>query len=430
MNSLPNHHKNYLDFKGSLDSQKSTRSFSSILHRGFVISITNIVARVVNLLTVSAILRVVGETHYGIYQYHLSLVTIAATVGLFGTNALLFREFSVSLRNACRWLFHGLLIRNSGMILSLGAMYFFSTFAIPRVQLLMLIIVSLVVFIEFSIQLNSSWFKALRRPRLDFFYTISRGIVVLFAVIVILMFLPNQYGIALGYSIGGMTVLSAIFCQWWRPLRLGSELSFQWRHAFSSASVILLLEVLGSLSVEIPSILLGWTATFTEVGIYAVYYRLCSPFSLLCVSYDQAFQPDLNRLVRTNKDYAPLLKRGLVWMGVIGLVSGLLILVFVPLGIYLVGQGEVKWKLVALFSLFPIISGYAAMIDNTMIALRRERYLLLSHTIGLIALVLTFFLIPYSSVFTAVVAFLVGFSVKGLVAAMVLKSSIKYYEIS
>ncbi|HXG06251.1 MAG TPA: oligosaccharide flippase family protein, partial [Nitrososphaera sp.] len=361
-----------------------------------------------------------------------SLVTIAATVGLFGTNALMFREFSVSVRNASRWLYHGSLIRVAGIILSLGTLLLcVSIFAIPKVELELLAIVFIVVFIECNIQLNSSWFKALRKPWLDFLYTMSRSLLVLCAVIVMLIFAPNQYGIAFGYSFGGIIVLSVIFWQWWRPLGIGAKLSFQWRQNLFSALVILLLEVMGSAYTELPQILLGGTATFREVGIYAVYYRFLSPFSLLCISYDQAFNPDLNRLVRTNRDYSALLKRGLSWMGIIGMAAGLLTLAFAPLGIlYVAGLGEINWDVVALFSFFPVISGYAAMIDNTLIALRKERYVIFSHAAGIITLILTFFLIPSAGLLKAVVAFLSGFFAKLVVAALILRSCVNDYGIS
>lgn len=399
------------------------QSVSSVLQRGVIISTTGIVAKVVNVLTVGIIVRTIGEAKYGVYQYHLSLAMTAAVFGLFGTNALLFREFSVSSKNACRWLYHGLVLRNIGEVLAFSVLLVVVWLASLRVSALLLAIVFVVAYIELNIQLNSSWYKALRKPWLDFLYTVTRGLLVLAAVLSILSVVPNEFGVAFGYFIGGFVVLAAIFLGWWRALKVGRKVSFEWGSALWESSTIVVLEVLGVLYTELPIILLGAYGTFSEVGFYAVYYRFLSPFNLPCISYDQAFQPDLNRLVRTNQRYGTFLRSGLISMALIGVVSAFVMLIVGPFAIKLfANQAPVNWKVVAAFLPFPVVSGYAAMLDNSVIALQKQKYIIISHASGVVALILTFLLGANLHSLRSPLALLVGFSTKAAIAAIILKS--------
>jgi len=399
---------------------------SGIFRRSVIFSASSLGARLINLGTLSVILATVGPDIYGAYQYHVSLLSVALTVGLLGTSALLFREFCHGLRHACNWLYHGLVIRFGGTVLALIVTFLWVSFARQRIDPWLLGSCAVLVIGESTILLNSAWLRARRRPAMDLTFTVSRGLLVLIAIVAALRISPSSRGIALGYLAGVGAVLLSILWGWRRALRIGRAQPFAFREMFVPAGTILMLETMGVLYVELPVLILGSGGAFAASGVYAVYYKFLSVAGLAVMSYDQSFQSDFNRTVRRDATAGrDLLAKGTRFMLGIGLLSGLGVFAIGPLVLRYAAHVQTQdWNLIATYAALPLVSGFAAMSDNSLLALKKERLILLSHAGGLLALLCGVACLPGQPVVRATHALVIAYCTKALIARCLLQQSL------
>jgi len=400
---------------------------SGIFRRSVIFSASSLGARLINLGTLSVILAAVGPEIYGAYQYHISLLSVALTVGLLGTGALLFREFCHGIRHACNWLYHGLVVRAGGITLALAATFLWVTFTRQKIDPWLLGSCALLVIGESTILLNSAWLRARRRPALDLAVTVSRGLLVLIAIVAALRVSPTSRGIALGYVAGVGAVLLSILWGWRRALRIGRAQPFAYREMFVPAGTILMLETMGVLYTELPVLILGKGGAFAASGIYSIYYKFLSVATLAVVSYDQSFQSDFNRTVRRDAAMGrALLAKGSRFMLGIGLLSGIGVAAIGPLLLkYAAHVQSVDWVLIGAYAGLPLTSGFASMSDNSLIALKKERLILISHAGGLLALLCGTALLPGLPVVRATYALMIAYGAKALIARWLLLRALR-----
>ncbi len=399
---------------------------SGIFRRSVVFFASSLGARLINLCTLSVILGVVGPETYGAYQYHVSLLSVALTVGLFGTSALLFREFCHGLRHACNWLYHGLVVRFTGIAITLVITCAWVSFTRQHLDPWLLGGCALLVIGESTILLNSAWLRARRRPAMDLAVTFSRGLLVLIAVAAALHIFPSSRGIAFGYLTGVGAVLLSILWGCRRALRIGRAQPFVFREMFVPAATILMLETMGVLYAELPVLVLGHSGAFAESGVYSIYYKFLFVATLAVMSYDQSFQSEFTRAVRQNPAAGrALLARGTRFMLGIGLLSGIGVLAVGPLVLkYGAHLPSPDWLLVAAYAMLPLASGFAVMSDNSLIALKSERLILLSHASGLLVLLGGMAFLPGQPVVRATFALVIAYCSKALIARWLLQQSL------
>lgn len=399
---------------------------SGIFRRSIIFSASSLGARLINLCTLSFILAAVGTDVYGAYQYHLSLLSVALTVGLLGTSALLFREFCHGLRHACNWLYHGLIVRCSGTALALALAFVWVSFRGQHFDRWLLGSCALLVIGESTIVLNSGWLRARRRPAMELAVTFSRGLLVLISIVSALHLFPSTRGIALGYLIGVSAVLLSILWGWRRALRIGRAQPFVFGEMIMPAGTILMLEIMGVLYTELPVLILGNGGAFATSGVYSVYFRFLSVATLAVASYDQSFQSDFNRTVRRDPAMArALLAKGTRFMLGIGLLSGVGVLAVGPLVLkYAAHLKSIDWALVSAYAALPLANGFASMSDNSLIALKKERLILVSHACGLLAMLGAMALLKGHPVVRATYALVIAFFAKALIARYFLQKEL------
>lgn len=387
------------------------------LKRSLIFTLTTLLSRVINLLTISYVIQTAGKDAFGLYQYHLSLVAPVTIVGLLGTSAMLFREFNRPMRHASSWLYHGLLARSVGVIASYCFLILFVAIAKIETHFVLLISVCLATFAETNIHLASSWLKARQQPWRDLVLTTTRGAVVFLAVVIALHFFPMSLGIAIGYFIGTTVCVFLILLDFRRPLQLGRRQSFVWTAMMKIAPVILSLELMGSIIAEMPIYYLGNFASFREVGLYAAYAKFLIPFAIPNISFDQSFQTEFHRATHAKAPLAPILWRGLKRQLLLGIGSGAILLVMAPIILFsLANIREIDWPLVLTFATLPLACGLAAMADNCLIALHRERLIVISHLTGLVSTLFTLAISPFSPIQTAALLLVLAYLLKMLVA--------------
>ncbi len=399
---------------------------SSAFRRSIVFSASSLAARLINLCTLSVILASVGPEVYGAYQFHVSILSVALTVGLLGTSALLFREFCHGLRHACSWLYHGLLVRFSGTAITLAATFVWASLARQHIDPWLLAGCALIVVGESSIVLNSAWLRARRRPITDLAVTTFRGLVALIAILAALHVSPNSRGIALGYLAGVVGVMVSVMWGWRRALRVGRVQPFVYRDMLVPAGTILMLETMGVLYTELPVLILGSSGAFIASGVYAIYSKFLSVATLFVMNYDQSFQADFNRAVR--RDAATgraLLAKGTRFMLAIGVFSGFGVLALGPLVLRFAAHlPSPDWVLIGAYALLPLVNGFAIMSDNSLMALKKERLILFSHAAGLLALLCSIVGFPGQPVVRATYSLVFAFFLKGMVARWLLHRSL------
>lgn len=396
----------------------SLRSFlSPDIVRTLIYGKTTLVSQGLALVTVSVIIRFLGNENFGWYQYAVGWVGTALLVGNLGTDAISFREFSLPLRHACGALPRILLIRLAGICISLAVMWALIGMGVIRLSKGLFLAVAATAVCESLLRVGTWWHRARHLAWSDFWMTNARAAVILLLVCLIVPRWPNAYGIALAYGIGAFLIFGSLLVQWHRILRVGWRIGFKWRTLLSPG--FFYLDTAGNLIGAIPVLLLGHHGLFSELGRFSVYTKYLFPFSLVATLYVQSLQPSLVQAFSRGKPLEPMIRRGaklILGAGGLGVVGSL------TAGAFLVGflghQRPLDLPLLSVLAIFPVIVGLAALIDGTLKATRHEHLLVVSRTVGVSASFFASLLLWRLGAIGAVVAISAAFILESVCGAL------------
>jgi O-antigen/teichoic acid export membrane protein len=369
-----------------------------ILRRGLVYSVTAVIARLLNLATLSLVLHYAGTEALGKFSYCLSIASTAFIIGAFGMDGLLFREMSLRMRQACAWLVHGMALKCATVFLAMGATIAAASRLHPGIDTLLLAGACALVFGESLIQLGSAWFKARRKPALDFVNTVGRSALVIAGVLLILPWNPTSRGIAAAYGVGVALAAVAVLWAWWKPFRIGWSVRLPLQRILSMVAPFAILDVLGNLVGQLPVLWLGRTASYAEVGEYTVYLKFLAPFALITGHYTQSLQPELARVCQSGQaGLKHYVRNGICMQIALGLGSSCAALVLGPFVLRWLGhQGEINEPLLWINAAFPFIIGMSSLASACAVALNAERKAVWAQTSAIlfVLLALTYPLMP------------------------------------
>ena len=395
----------------------------TLIGRSAIITATQLTARLLNLATLSVVLKLVGNAEFGKFQYYLSLAMTALTFGSAGVDGVLNREISLGIRHACNWLYHGLVLRMGTVGLALLALFAVAWTTRMQVNYLLLFGTSLLAFSESLLIFGSGWYRARRLPLADLGLNLARGLAILISICVILRLVPDERGITLSYTIGAGLVLAHTVWQWRRQLSVGRRQSFSYRALWAPWATFFTLDVLGNIHGQLPTLFLGGGGRFEEVALFTVYNKFLSPAALITGSYLQAFFPEFNRMLRRGDDVRAFTRHGLSMIGWTGLASGFAVVVIAPFVIRWLGhQPVVDWRLVAAYAAMPLVAGFSAAFDNMLAAMHKERALLWSHGAADLSLVIALLAGSTTTAVYASIAMLTTIAVKAVIAGSIFYS--------
>ena len=364
--------------------------FKKDIRKAVIYGKTALVSQGLNLLTISIIIRALGNEQFGIYQYALGIIAVAIMVGNLGTDAISFREFSMPLRHACGALPRVLLLRLGGSIASLAVTWLLVVTGVVRISPGLFAAVAATATVESFLRVGTVWHRGRHLAWEDFWTSAARSGCVLLLVYVLVPRHPDPFGIALAYGAGAAIILGSLLWQWRRILRVGWRIKYPWRHLLGAAPTFIFLDLGGSLIAVIPIFVLGQHLQFADVGRFSVYVKYLAPFSLAATLYVQSLQPSLVLAFHRSSAVRSLLRRGAGLVTGAGLLGTAGVLTLGAAFVYYLGkQQPLSLPLLFTLAIFPVVFGWSTLVITVLSSARNERWIIVARSLGVLACALS-----------------------------------------
>ena len=373
--------------------RKGRQIVMSTLARGLIYSFSDVLARLVNLAGLSIILFYCSKESFGEFQYYVSISSLLLSFSNIGMDAVLYREMSGRLRNATGWLKSCLFLKfKIFCAVILGLILFFK-----GKNIVYLAVGSyLMVFGENLIQMGSNWCRSRKKPWHDFFLTFIRSLAVLVALYYFVSSSPKSSSILSGYCVGLVVCIFTLFINWRKVFSSFSVDLVPISIILKNISVFALIEVIGSLYIQLPLIYLGNNQLYYECGVYSAYFKILAPFSIIVGAFTKSYQVDYINSLRSDSsiESEQFYKKNMTTQIYMGLISGGLVIAFGGYAASYLGKIEsVDYSVILSFGLMPIGIALSGFIDATLVASRKEKFIFISHSVSLIFLVIVVFFI-------------------------------------
>lgn len=289
-------------------SQRHIRGSSILLAGRFVSLGLNFGVQV---LTV----RYLSKSDYGAFAYALSVVSMGASVSLFGLDKAVARFIPIyHERDQLRRML-GAVLMTLGTIIGIGLALIFLVTGLrsllganfvndPQALSLLVVLIALA-----PMQALDSWFQGMfavfAKPQAIFFrrHVLGPGLKLL-AVVVVILSGAGVYALALGYLAGGFLGLLAYVTMLWKLLRdngllkrsLLRNVELPFREVFSFSSPLLTSDVVNILKSSMVVILLEYFSTTTEIAEFRAVLPVAGLNLVVMQSFKYLFTPLAARL--------------------------------------------------------------------------------------------------------------------------------------
>ncbi len=378
---------------------------------------TVLLSQALSLITVSVIIRFLGDEKFGLYQYALGVIGTTLLVGHLGTDAVSFREFSLPLRHACGALPRILLIRLTGILVCLAVLWLLVGAGWLHLSRSLFFAVAATAVSESFLRLGTSWHRARYLAWADFWTTNGRSLLVLALVLIIVPCFPDARGIALAYGVGAFLILASLLWQWRRILRVGWRTGFRWSGVISPS--LFYLEVAGSCISTIPILILGSHHLLGAVGRFSVYHKYLFPFTLAATLAVQSLQPSLVQAFSRGGALGPIVRRGIklvLGAGLAGTLGSVTVGAFFV--VFLGHQTPLNIPLLLILGAFPVVYGAACLVGATLIAKRLEAAYVVSRTASTAACLGTVFLFLSAPEIAAAAGLVFAYALEAAIGAI------------
>lgn len=289
-------------------SQRHIRGSSILLVGRFVSLGLNFAVQV---LTV----RYLSKSDYGAFAYALSVVSMGASVSLFGLDKAVARFIPIYHENDRLRRMLGAIVMTLGTIIAIGLALIFLVTGLrsalgaslvndPQALSLLVILVALA-----PMQALDSWFQGMfavfAKPHAIFFrrHVLGPGLKLL-AVVIVMLSGAGVYTLAWGYLIGGIVGLLAYVTMLWKLLRdngllqpsLWRKMELPFREVFSFSSPLLTSDVVNILRTSMVIVLLEYFASTTQIAEFRAVLPLAGLNLVVMQSFKYLFTPLAARL--------------------------------------------------------------------------------------------------------------------------------------
>ncbi|HZD10740.1 MAG TPA: oligosaccharide flippase family protein, partial [Candidatus Binatia bacterium] len=301
-----------LDSHRSESNEKASKRHirgSSILLAGRVVSLGLNFG--VQVLTV----RYLAKSDYGAFAYALSVVSMGASVSLFGLDKAVARFIPIYHENSNLRRMLGAVVMTAGTVLGIGLALIFlvaglrgilADYVVKDPQSLSLLVVLIALA---PMQAFDSWFQGMfavfAKPQAIFFrrHVLGPGLKLL-AVLVVIFSGAGVYTLALGYLAGGILGLLAYLTMLWQLLRennllqasLLRNLELPFREVFSFSTPLLTSDVVNILRSSMVIVFLEYFANTVEIAEFRAVLPVAGLNLVVMQSFKYLFTPLAARL--------------------------------------------------------------------------------------------------------------------------------------
>ncbi len=242
----------------------------------FWLTVGNLGGRILRAVVIILAARVLGPTDYGAFAYALSLAAFLTIFSDIGVGAILTRETVRSPELRESYLSTSFFIKVILVAITIGATLVFAPMItkIEAAQPLIPLMVLLLVFDGFQI-LGASVARAENKMEWEAGLSILTNIFIVGLSLVVVTTLPSSFSLALAYTLGsGLGLLATAY--FLRSYLKGIFSNFKKVlvvKILASAWPFAVMGLLGSIMVNVDTIMLGWFRSGAEVGFYGAAQR-------------------------------------------------------------------------------------------------------------------------------------------------------------
>ncbi len=377
----------------------------------FWLGIGTVLSRVIKALIIIYAARLLGTEKYGIFSYALSLAAMFSVFADIGIGSVLTREASRNSENLEKNIGTSLVIKLTLTAFSFALVAFVSPFfsSISGATILMPVVAFLIAFDSLR-DFTFSITRAKERMEIEAAIGMTTGIAVTILGFVAIRISPTPFSLMVGYVSGsaiGFFLAFYLLRNYVKDFWKSFDMTLA-KRLLKEAMPLALMGILGALTINTDTVMVGWFNGAVDVGLYAAAQRpvllIYSVTTLLSASVfplitklagknDERVKSILERMVTLS-----LLIAIPIFMGGVVLAKSIVLLLF---GVeYLSTTTTFATLLFTIILLFP-----ATIILNTIFSYGKQKVMLYSMILGGVSnVILDLLLIPKFGILGSAVA--------------------------
>ena len=278
----------------------------TVLKNTFWLGISQIVSRIIRAIIVIYAARILGAAGYGVFSYAIALAGFMSIFSDIGIDWILTREAAKNPELKSQYLSTILFIK----LILLAFLFILITFVAPYFTTIseakdLLPIIAILFLSDGLRRYGFAFIRSLEKMEIEAGINIFTNTVTVILSLIILLYNPTPYSLAIGYTIGSIlglamtifairTYLNKLFSNFTRKL-IKPILTSLWPFA--------IINFLGASLFYTSILILGWMRTAPELGFYSAAQRPIQLLIVLSIIIATSILPALSRWAakETNK---------------------------------------------------------------------------------------------------------------------------------
>ncbi|TSC59863.1 MAG: Lipopolysaccharide O-side chain biosynthesis protein (O-antigen transporter) [Parcubacteria group bacterium LiPW_15] len=377
----------------------------------FWLSIGTVASRVIKALIIIYAARILGAENYGVFSYALSLSAMFSIFADIGMSAVLTREASRDPENLEKNLGTSFVVKLSLVAFSFALVALVAPiFSTVKGAGLLMPLAALLVAFDALRDFSFSITRAKERMEVEAAIGMTTGIAITVFGFIAIHVSPTPYSLLVGYVSGSALgfflaffLLREYVQRFWK--------SFDWsiaKNMLRDAAPLAIMGLLGALTINTDTIMLGWLKSATDVGLYAAAQRPVLLIYLISTLLATSIFPIISKLAHKNDERCRSILEKTVSISLLAalpiFVGGAVLSKQIVL--FLFGSGYASIAPTFTMLLFTVVLIFpASIILNSVFAYGGQKIMLISAAIGGIGnVIFDFLLIPPFGIFGSAVA--------------------------
>lgn len=284
---------------------ENTTAKQTVAKNAIWLSAGTIGSRIIKALIIIYAARILGAEDYGIFSYALSLAALFSIFADAGTTAVVTREISKSPEEAERYLSTALTIKLYLVGLSFILIAFVAPlFATLKGAVILLPLAALLTVFDSLRDFSFSVTRAWEKMELEAGINMVTGIAITVLGFAALFLHPTPFTLMIGYILGSAIGLLAAILILWNLIKkiigkFNKELAIK---IIKESTPFALMGLLGALTINTDTIMIGWLRNATDVGLYSAVQRPVLLIYLLPSLIAMSAFPLVSKLARQNDE--------------------------------------------------------------------------------------------------------------------------------
>lgn len=284
---------------------ENTTAKQTVAKNTFWLGVGNVASRIIKALIIIYAARVLGAENYGVFSYALSLAALFSILSDLGMSAILTREASRDPEKLEKNIGTSFVIKLSATAFSFSLVAFIAPFfsGMDGASILMPLAAFLIAFDslrDFAFSIT----RAKERMELEAAISMTTGIAITLFGFAAIFISPTPFSLMLGYVMGsaiGFFLAYFLLRDFIKNIWKNFDRTLA-KKLIREAAPLALMGLLGALTINTDTIMIGWLRGATDVGLYAAAQRPVLLIYLLATLLGTSVFPLISRIAQKDDD--------------------------------------------------------------------------------------------------------------------------------